>query len=93
MRYRYTGPNSAVTLRVPDGAGGIKDQDVLLWNGSEVDLPDDHAAVKTLEAQKYLTRVAAPAQAPKAEAATTATATASAAPAAVTTASAPAQSK
>ncbi len=40
--YRYTGPNSAVTLKVSDGAGGLKDQDVILWNGQNVDLPADH---------------------------------------------------
>lgn len=40
--YRYTGPNSAVTLKVSDGAGGLKDQDVILWSGQNVDLPADH---------------------------------------------------
>lgn len=58
-RYIYTGPNSAVTLKVSDGKGGVKDHDVLLWNGQEVDLPADHEAVASLVAQGYLKPVAA----------------------------------
>ena len=52
-RYIYTGPNSAVTLKVSDGKGGLKDQDVLFWNGQEVDLPADHEMVASLVAQGY----------------------------------------
>lgn len=62
-RFIYTGPNSAVTLKVSDGKGGLKDQDVLFWNKQEVDLPADHEMVGVLVAQGYLTPVqAAPVQ-------------------------------
>ncbi len=62
-RYIYTGPNSAVTLKVSDGKGGLKDQDVLFWNNQEVDLPADHEMVGVLIAQGYLKPVqAAPVQ-------------------------------
>jgi hypothetical protein len=61
-RYLYTGPNSAVTLKVSDGKGGLKDLDVLFWNGQEVELPDGHAIVASLVAQDYLKPVAAPVQ-------------------------------
>jgi hypothetical protein len=54
MRYRYTGPNSAVTLKVSDGKDGLKDQDVVLWNGREIDLPANHEWVATLLAKGYL---------------------------------------
>jgi len=40
MKYLYEGPNSGVTLR--DGT------EVLLWNGKEVELPEDNDYVKTL---------------------------------------------
>ncbi|OIP06948.1 MAG: hypothetical protein AUK53_11750 [Betaproteobacteria bacterium CG2_30_59_46] len=53
-RFIYTGPNSAVTLKVSDGKGGLKDQDVLFWNKQEVDLPADHEMVSVLIAQGYL---------------------------------------
>lgn len=53
-RYVYTGPNSAVTLKVGDGAGGLKEQDVVLWHGKEVELPGDHEFTKTLEHQGLL---------------------------------------
>jgi hypothetical protein len=52
--YRYTGPNSAVTLKVSDGAGGFKDQDVILWSGQNVELPSDHEVTKALEHQGLL---------------------------------------
>lgn len=52
--YRYTGPNSAVTLKVSDGAGGLKDQDVILWSGRNVELPSDHEVTKALEHQGLL---------------------------------------
>lgn len=52
--YRYTGPNSAVTLKVSDGAGGLKDQDVILWSGQTVELPSDHEVTKALEHQGLL---------------------------------------
>jgi phage tail protein X len=52
--YRYTGPNSAVTLKVSDGAGGLKDQDVMLWHGRNVELPADHEVTRTLAHQGLL---------------------------------------
>ena len=52
--YRYTGPNSAVTLKVSDGAGGFKDQDVMLWRGQTVALPSEHDVTKALEHQGLL---------------------------------------
>lgn len=57
MRYRYSGPNSAVTLKVSDGQGGLKDQDVVLWNGQEIDLPANHEWVATLLAKGHLSPV------------------------------------
>lgn len=57
-RYIYTGPNSAVTLKVSDGKGGLKDQDVLFWSNQEVELPADHEMVASLVAQGYLKPVA-----------------------------------
>lgn len=56
-RFRYSGPNSAVTLKVSDGQGGTRDQDVLFWHGHEVELPADHDYVKVLVAKGYLTLV------------------------------------
>jgi hypothetical protein len=62
-RYIYTGPNSSVTLKVSDGKGGLKDQDVLFWNGQEVELPATHEMAGVLLAQGYLKPIAAaPAQ-------------------------------
>lgn len=52
--YRYTGPNSAVTLKVSDGAGGFKDQDVILWSGQNVELPSGHEVTQALEHQGLL---------------------------------------
>jgi hypothetical protein len=74
-RYLYTGPNSSVTLKVSDGKGGRSDQDVIFWNGNEVDLPADHEIVVALTAQGFLKSVTAPVQqsapaAPESKAAT-----------------------
>lgn len=63
--YRYTGPNSAVTLKVPTSDGGTADQDVILWSGQTVELPCDHEVTKALEHQGLLEPIssaAAPAQ-------------------------------
>ncbi len=50
MKYRYLGPvNSSVTLKV-DG----KDQDVMLFQGRFVELPESHEYVQTLVALGYL---------------------------------------
>lgn len=78
--YRYTGPNSAVTLKVSDGAGGFKDQDVILWSGQNVELPSDHEVTKALEHQGLLEPISQ---------AQVATQVADSAPAAETAAAAP----
>jgi hypothetical protein len=67
VTYRYTGPNSAVTLKVGDGAGGLKDQDVMLWKGRTVDMPADHEVTKVLVHQGLLVptgKAQAPAEKP-----------------------------
>jgi hypothetical protein len=46
----YTGPNSAMTLKLADGT----ERDVLLFSGKHVDLPVDHDAVKALTVQGLL---------------------------------------
>ncbi|HCE6987343.1 hypothetical protein [Pseudomonas aeruginosa] len=62
-RFLYTGPDSAVTLKVSDGKGNFNDQDVLLWNDQEVELPADHDLVRVLVQKGRLTPVqAAPVQ-------------------------------
>ncbi|EDM9768645.1 hypothetical protein CXO80_03760 [Salmonella enterica subsp. enterica serovar Corvallis] len=50
MKFIYSGPASGVTLA--DGT------EVLLWSGSEVELPEDLDYTQTLLALKYLTPVA-----------------------------------
>ena len=58
-KFKYQGPtDSSVTLKV-DGA----DQDVLLFRGTSVELPEEHEYVKTLIALGYLVADDAP-QAP-----------------------------
>lgn len=55
MKYVYQGPvDSSVTLKV-DG----KDQDVILFRGKEVDLPEGHDYVQTLVALGHLVPAAA----------------------------------
>lgn len=49
-KFTYRGPNSSVTLKQADGA----EQDVILWNGSIVELPEDHEYVVSLLAQGFL---------------------------------------
>ena len=50
MKYRYQGPvDSSVTLKV-----GGKDQDVMLFRGKPVELPEGHDYVQTLVALGYL---------------------------------------
>ena len=62
-RFLYTGPDSAVTLKQSDGKGNFNDQDVLLWNDQEVELPADHDLVRVLVQKGRLTPVqAAPVQ-------------------------------
>ena len=52
MKYTYKGPTSGVTL-VVNG----KDKEILLHNGKQVDLPEDHDYTKTLVALGHLTKV------------------------------------
>ena len=52
MKYMYKGPTSGVTLIVNG-----KDKEVLLHNGKQVDLPEDHEYTKTLVALGHLTKV------------------------------------
>lgn len=56
-RYLYTGHDYAVTLKVSDGKGNLNDQDVLLWNSQEVELPADHDLVRVLVQKGRLTPV------------------------------------
>lgn len=54
MKYLYSGPASGVTLRDKDG----RPVEVLLWPGSEVDLPSGNEYVQTLVALGHLTQTA-----------------------------------
>lgn len=58
QNYRYTGPNSAITLVLADNS----EHEAIMWTNSVVALPDDHDTVATLLAQGLLTLepVAAP---------------------------------
>ncbi|ECG1336247.1 hypothetical protein DS259_19700 [Salmonella enterica subsp. indica] len=49
MKYIYSGPASGVTLA--DG------QEVLLWPGNEIELPEDNEWVITMIARRHLTPV------------------------------------
>lgn len=53
MKFTYTGPNSAMTLKLADGA----EKDVLLFTGKDVDVPADHDAVQVLVARGLLVPV------------------------------------
>jgi hypothetical protein len=53
MKFRYSGPTSGVTLRV-----GESQTEVMLFDGSEVELPEAHDYTKTLVALGHLTPVA-----------------------------------
>lgn len=48
--YLYLGPDSAVTLRLPDGG----ERDVLLWSNQIVDLPPNHETTRVLLAKGWL---------------------------------------
>ena len=54
MKYRYSGPNSGVTLR-----HGQASTEVMLIAGADVDLPKDHEYVTVLLARGHLTPIAA----------------------------------
>jgi hypothetical protein len=63
-KYLYTGPNSGVTIKVPesdDPDAPLVDRDVFLWQGKEVWLPPEHAVTKTLLPQGLLQLVEEPA--------------------------------
>jgi len=49
-----SGSNTWPGKRLSDGAGGLKDQDVILWSGQTVELPSDHEVTKALEHQGLL---------------------------------------
>ena len=56
-RFRYSGPNSAVTLKAGDGKGATSELNVMLWHGREVELPENHDYVKVLVAKGHLAPV------------------------------------
>lgn len=58
-KFIYNGSNSGVTLQVPGKGKDAPQQDfeVLLFNGKEVELPEDHELVKTLVLNGNLTEV------------------------------------
>ena len=56
--YRYTGPDSGITLQDKGTS-----TDVLLRPGEQVQLPSGHAAVRTLVARGYLVATDQPAAA------------------------------
>ena len=51
MKYKYTGPDTGVTL-VLNG----EEKEIMLYTGKTVDLPENHEYTKTLLALKYLAR-------------------------------------
>jgi hypothetical protein len=56
--FLYTGPNSAVTLKVINKKDEPPvDVDVLFWNGQHVDLPADHEVTLSMQAQGLLAEV------------------------------------
>jgi hypothetical protein len=89
--YRYSGPNSAVTLVVTDPKGIPVERDVMLWSGRDVVLPEGHAYTQALLKQGLIAEKAAPVS-PPAPAASPAAATVKkpAAPAPVAPSPAPA---
>lgn len=56
-KYRYVGPNSAVTIVVTNGQGTSAEREVMLWTGREVELPEDHEYTQQLLAQQLLEAV------------------------------------
>lgn len=56
MKYRYSGPNSGVTLR-----NGNKSTEVMLITGAEVELPAQHEYVQVLLKRGHLTPAPDPA--------------------------------
>lgn len=58
-RYFYSGPHSAVTLKVPAANGALVDKEVILWSRREVELPADHEFTAALTQQGLLEPVRA----------------------------------
>lgn len=56
--YRYSGPNSAVTLVVPDAKGTPVERGVMLWAGRDVVLPEGHEYTQALLKQGLIAPVA-----------------------------------
>ena len=52
--YRYSGPNSAVTLVVTDPGGVPVERDVMLWSGRDVVLPEGHPYTQALLGQQLI---------------------------------------
>ena len=77
--YRYSGPNSAVTLVVPDLKGVPVERDVMLWSGRDVVLSEGHAYTLALLKQGLIAEKAAPVSAPAPAASPAAAAAAAAA--------------
>lgn len=57
--YRYSGPLSGVTLRIPGEAGAVQEVNKPLNPGAEVSLPADHPYVRKLVLKKLLTEITA----------------------------------
>ena len=51
MKFLYNGPTSGVTIKASKEA---KEQEIMLFDGQEVDLPEDNKYVKTLVARGHL---------------------------------------
>ncbi|MGP8489510.1 hypothetical protein ACT2FY_44910 [Paraburkholderia fungorum] len=62
--YRYSGPNSAVTLVVTDPGGVPVERDVMLWSGRDVVLPEGHPYTQALLGQQLIAPVPAEKAAP-----------------------------
>lgn len=58
-QFKYTGPNSGISIVTGKDKDGkpIEETDVMLWNGSQVELPADNEHVQVMVAQGYLTEV------------------------------------
>ena len=57
-QFKYTGPNSGISIVTDkDKDGKPIETDVMLWNGSQVELPADNEHVQVMVAQGYLAEV------------------------------------
>lgn len=55
--FLYTGPNSAISLILYDEQKMPKDLEVMLWQDTVVEMPEDHEAVQVLVHLGHLTPV------------------------------------